>query len=192
MLHSPGDGAESGNQTPSPLATERKYTTLPYLIYKIGNTVNNKLYIGITNQTLKTRWSGHYGDAIKRNKDKPLYRDMRLYGADKFFIETIEEHCNEDTAHHRELYWMRMLSTIYPQGYNLRSPLTNAEAAIVKYNAWDWTSQQYADFFGLCVGSVRLIQTTSCWGSYRHITKEHLPASYKVAERGKKEVSSAA
>ncbi len=144
---------------------------MSFKVYKISNTINARLYVGRT-VNIADRWCLHRGDAIKRMLDKPLYRDMRLFGVDKFSIEVIEECPDEKTTRHREIYWMRILGSIYPQGYNLESPLTDTEAAIIKYNAWSWSMEQYSQFFGYGVGTLRLIRTKA---AYSHVTRDDLP-----------------
>jgi group I intron endonuclease len=55
-------------------------------VYKITNTVNDRVYVGLTTGPLKVRWRQHLS-AANTDVDKPLYRAMRKYGADKFSIE---------------------------------------------------------------------------------------------------------
>ena len=86
-------------------------------IYKIFNDVNDKIYIGKTEYSLKNRFSAHCYDALKRSdktEKRPLYRAMRKYGVDKFHIELIEE---TDNPAEREIYWINRLQT-YKYGYN--------------------------------------------------------------------------
>src|SRR5258708_3978626 len=59
-------------------------------VYKIRNTVNDKLYIGFTS-CLEVRWEQHKKEAKRGNTKKHIYRDMNLYGIDAFAIEIIEE-----------------------------------------------------------------------------------------------------
>jgi group I intron endonuclease len=56
------------------------------LVYKITNTVNDRIYIGLTTCDLKKRWKEHKS-AAKTGSEKPLYRAMQKYGVDKFHIE---------------------------------------------------------------------------------------------------------
>lgn len=58
------------------------------IIYKITNNVNNKVYIGVT-ENFRSRKNGHVW-ASKR-VEKPLYRAMRKYGLENFKFEIIEE-----------------------------------------------------------------------------------------------------
>lgn len=57
-------------------------------VYKITNTVNDRVYIGLTTGPLKVRWRQHLS-AAKKDVDKPLYRAMRKHGIDNFSIHVI-------------------------------------------------------------------------------------------------------
>lgn len=58
-------------------------------IYKITNTVNNKVYIGYTSQTVQNRWLKHVSDSF--SKQTKLARAIRKYGRDSFMLETLYE-----------------------------------------------------------------------------------------------------
>lgn len=88
---------------------------MPY-IYKITNTVNNKVYIGKTNFSVEKRWQEHCEDYTRFN-NRPLYAAMRKYGINKFQVETIEEVENDEQACNREIYWIAFYNS-YHYGYN--------------------------------------------------------------------------
>lgn len=84
-------------------------------IYKITNKINNKMYIGLTKYTVEYRFKEHCRK--KNNKhcyNYPLYRAMRKYGDENFFVEEIEE---TDNPKEREIYWIDYFDT-YNNGYN--------------------------------------------------------------------------
>lgn len=60
------------------------------IIYKITNTINNKVYIGLTTCTLDYRWSRHITESKNINNTKHLYKAMRKYGIENFVIEEID------------------------------------------------------------------------------------------------------
>lgn len=61
-------------------------------IYKITNSINDKVYIGKTYQDIQIRFKQHIYDSCRRKyEQRPLYSAMRKYGTDKFKIELIEE-----------------------------------------------------------------------------------------------------
>jgi hypothetical protein len=143
----------------------------PQLIYKIANTVNDLLYVGRTDN-LHKRWLKHQSDAAL-GSDRPLYRAIRIHGRENFFPEIIEEGLDYDTAKSRETYWIRILNTAYPCGYNALFPLlSDTEAAVIKYDAWGWSLYQYADFFGVSIATLRQLR---CGMSHFNVTKDHLP-----------------
>lgn len=62
-----------------------------YNVYKITNTINNKVYIGLTTNP-RVRWNGHKhsgGFSNTANYSCDMYNDMRTYGIDKFSMEII-------------------------------------------------------------------------------------------------------
>lgn len=83
-------------------------------IYRIYNDVNEKNYIGLTTNTVETRWKKHLANSsfVKYH----LYKAMRLYGVEHFFIETIEE-VNDAFLSERERYWINYYNSFYA-GYN--------------------------------------------------------------------------
>jgi group I intron endonuclease len=89
---------------------------MPY-IYKITNTINNKIYIGKTLQTIEKRWSEHCRDFIKSSEEKrPLYSAMNKYGIENFSVEEVEE-CSSEEALDREKYWIEYYGS-FKNGYN--------------------------------------------------------------------------
>ena len=61
-------------------------------IYKIVNDINDKVYIGKTENSIEKRFKEHCKDAFRnRNEKRPLYSAMRKYGIEKFHIELIEK-----------------------------------------------------------------------------------------------------
>lgn len=85
------------------------------LIYKIYNDINDKLYIGQTQQTLIRRWQEHLCDSKKT--DTHLYRAMRKYGTEHFMIEIIEKDIPPTQLDEREKYWIQFYDS-YINGYN--------------------------------------------------------------------------
>lgn len=84
-------------------------------IYKITNSINNKVYIGQTRQTIKQRWSGHKHSVLV--SEAPLYRAMRKYGIENFQITTILE-CNNEQLNDKEIYYIQHYNSFVPNGYN--------------------------------------------------------------------------
>ena len=81
-------------------------------IYKIVNSINNKMYIGKTSFPIEKRFQEHISASKKERCEKrPLYYAMNKYGIENFFIEEIEEVENDDIACQREQYWIKKLRT---------------------------------------------------------------------------------
>ena len=63
------------------------------IIYKITNKINNKVYIGLTTQTVETRWKQHIQTAFSENHpdSQTIFKKaIRKYGPDNFKIEVID------------------------------------------------------------------------------------------------------
>lgn len=98
-------------------------------IYKITNTVNNKVYIGQVSSYTKDgrtrgtimRWKEHLR-ASKRTSKKinHLYSAIKLYGEDKFKVEILE--CVERSAvDSKECYYIEQFNSRNGDfGYNIR------------------------------------------------------------------------
>ena len=88
-------------------------------IYKITNTINGKIYVGQTVQSVKNRWKQHVNEAYAEAKCAHLHAAIRKYGEDNFNIEVIES-CPQELLDEREIYWIKELDTVNV-GYNLTS-----------------------------------------------------------------------
>ena len=84
-------------------------------IYKITNTINGKMYIGKTEQTIEKRFQQHCSDSQREGmNNRPLYKAMRKYGVEFFSIEEIEQ---TEQPEERETYWIEFYGT-FKNGYN--------------------------------------------------------------------------
>ena len=77
------------------------------IVYKITNSVDDRLYIGSTTQSLNQRFSQHKKNATietRKGYNGALYVAMRELGIDKFHIEVIEtvECKDKDQLHQHE------------------------------------------------------------------------------------------
>jgi len=90
-------------------------------VYKLTNKQNGKIYIGITNQGVATRWCKHCSDA-RSNSPFPLHNAIRKYGKENFQIEIIEVIKNKDYDYlkERECFWIKEFDSYNRKlGYNL-------------------------------------------------------------------------
>ena len=60
-----------------------------FIVYKISNSINDKVYFGVTEQSLKKRWQQHKCNSSRKNYY--LYNAIKKYGIDKFRIEIVIE-----------------------------------------------------------------------------------------------------
>lgn len=86
-------------------------------IYKITNTLNNKVYIGQTTKSLQKRFTQHKNNSNKSYFSQiVLYKAFNKYGIENFSFEQIEEVPNE-LLDDREKYWIEYYDS-YFNGYN--------------------------------------------------------------------------
>jgi group I intron endonuclease len=71
------------------------------IVYKITNTVNNKVYFGVTQQPLKKRWQQHKCNSNK--KSYHLYNAMKKYGFENFNIEVVFEADTKKDMQNKEI-----------------------------------------------------------------------------------------
>ena len=85
-------------------------------IYKITNTVNNKIYIGQTKRNPKDRW-----DEYKRSPhNEHLKNSFNKYGIESFIFEIIDTAESHEELNTKEKYYISKYdSTNVDKGYNL-------------------------------------------------------------------------
>lgn len=87
-------------------------------IYKITNTINNKVYIGQTSKTIAERFAVHLRHAAN-HVNRYLYDAMNYYGYEKFRVEELEC-CEKSLLDAREIYWIDFYQSTNPEyGYNM-------------------------------------------------------------------------
>lgn len=87
-------------------------------IYKITNTINNKIYIGeTTKKDPIQRWYGHLR-AINQGKGCPLLRTaIQKHGKENFTFEVIRE-CSTEERYDLEKQMIAEYNSLVPNGYN--------------------------------------------------------------------------
>lgn len=86
-------------------------------IYKVTNTVNGKVYVGQTKDTVEIRWKKHLDNA-KNNPDKQIIcKAMSKYGVDNFNVEEICRVPFEDLDFF-EVYYIKKYDS-FQNGYNM-------------------------------------------------------------------------
>lgn len=79
------------------------------IIYLITNKLNGHKYIGQTTQPLNKTWQQHIHES-NRMSPKPIHREFRKYGVDKFNIKIIDE-CDESLLNEKQQYWTEQYDT---------------------------------------------------------------------------------
>ena len=74
---------------------------MKYIVYKISNTINSKIYFGITQQELKIRWQQHKCNSNK--KSYHLYNAIKKHGLDNFNIEVVFEAASKKEMLEKEI-----------------------------------------------------------------------------------------
>ena len=86
-------------------------------IYKVVNTINEKVYIGQTTGFVEDRFKEHKQECSKGyNPKRHFHMAMKKYGFESFTIHLLEEvpnHCLDE----REIYWIAYYDS-YSNGYN--------------------------------------------------------------------------
>ncbi len=89
-----------------------------YAIYIIRNTVNEKVYIGQTSQSVRERFNQHMKPSTQKARGTyKLYNAIRKYGKDKFMVETLETGIPEREIDRKEEEYIKKYDS-YFNGYN--------------------------------------------------------------------------
>lgn len=88
------------------------------IVYKISNTINNKIYIGITKKTLKQRWSRH--GFAKSSKNMAITYAILKYGKENFIAEEICSALNIESLKKLEIYFIEYYTNIGFELYNVK------------------------------------------------------------------------
>lgn len=97
----------------------RKISMKTYEVYKITNKLNNKIYIGITNQGAGVRYRKHLSDAL-HGSCFPIHNALRKYGKENFTLEIIELCETSEILKEQEKYWISFYKSNDREiGYNM-------------------------------------------------------------------------
>lgn len=87
------------------------------LIYIITNSINGKVYIGQTIQTLKKRWQEHCRKGFSDSeRNMRIKRAINKYGRENFRIIELER-CSTEELDEKEIYYISLYDS-YNSGYN--------------------------------------------------------------------------
>ena len=83
-------------------------------VYKITSKLNNKCYIGITND-FNRRMREH---KTLHDKNSLIERAIQLDGVNNFLYEIIEETSSLEEAQYKEIDYIKKFNSKFPNGYN--------------------------------------------------------------------------
>ena len=89
-----------------------------FLIYKVTNKINNKVYIGQSINPIEERWQRHCNDALHNILDTHFARAIRKYGPESFTIELLDDTAtSQDELTLKEHNYIQKFDSI-KNGYN--------------------------------------------------------------------------
>lgn len=139
-------------------------------IYKIENLVNHKLYVG-QSIDIEERYKQHIYKAFNNNErayNSAIHQAFRKYGIENFKLEVIEQ-CNIDELDEKEIYWIKQLDTISPNGYNISL-------------GGQFNKASNKRFCPLC-GEVMTKGADLCLNCYLKEKSKHLPSAEELKEK---------
>lgn len=86
-------------------------------IYKITNKINNKAYIGKTENDIALRWQQHIYN-MSNGVQYHLYNAMRKYGLENFVFEILESNLEGDKLSTKEIEYIKLYDS-FKNGYNM-------------------------------------------------------------------------
>ena len=86
-----------------------------FSIYRISNSINDKVYIGQTIKSLLDRFKFH---TYKSSHCLKLYNSIKKHGEEKFRIELIASCDDQLTADWLEIFWIKTHNSV-ESGYNI-------------------------------------------------------------------------
>ena len=90
------------------------------VVYLAINKINNKGYVGITNQTYKARWGQHKRESKKENPKCVFQKALKKYGIENFEWSFLQNNLSKEDAKKWEKMWIKLLGThITEYGYNV-------------------------------------------------------------------------
>lgn len=109
-----------------------------YEIYKVTNTITNKIYIGYTSIGIENRLHKHNTNALSGGQTK-FYNSIRKYGIDKFYWIVIDSSDNEKDIQEKEKFWINYYDS-FNNGYNMTLGGDGGNICkklpVDKYNKW--------------------------------------------------------
>ena len=100
-------------------AVIRKARTIEGKVYLLTNSVNAKLYVGITKRSLEYRLKGHAKTAARGlGSPNSIWQAIRDHGLESFTIKLLDTETDPIDLAKRETHHIERLKTLFPNGYN--------------------------------------------------------------------------
>lgn len=87
-------------------------------VYKITNNINNKIYIGITNN-YKKRWQNEKTLPKNKERQQVIQRAIHKYGENNFTFEILYSGLSIEQASEKEIELIKQENSLVPNGYNV-------------------------------------------------------------------------
>lgn len=94
------------------------YEVIKMYVYKITNKINNKIYIGITNN-YKKRWGNECSYPSDPKRRQVIQEAIHKYGKDNFIFEVLHSNLSIEEATKLESYYAEKFNSYTPNGYNV-------------------------------------------------------------------------
>lgn len=144
-------------------------------IYKVTNTINNKVYVGQTITTISRRWRNHISDSRRSTIAMPLHFAIRKYGEENFNVQEViivakssKKELRDSLNEYEKFYISLYKSLVSQDGYNVDKG-GNANNACAKrvvaydldgnvLNSFDCINDA-ADYYGVEWGCIQKVCT---------------------------------
>jgi group I intron endonuclease len=86
------------------------------VIYLVTNKITGEMYVGQTSWSIHKRWLAHckpYSGCTR------LKNAIQKYGSEQFWVDQIDSAKTREELNIKEIYWIQILGTLTPKGYNL-------------------------------------------------------------------------
>ena len=100
-------------------------------VYKITNNINNKVYIGITNN-YKKRWANEKSYPKSPEKRQIIQEAIHKYGKENFSFELLYSNLSVENACEKEIQLIKEYNCLVPNGYNVDKGGKNVKIGIIK------------------------------------------------------------
>lgn len=150
-------------------------------IYIIKNTINDKVYIGQTTQSVRGRFMQHMKPSTTKQRGTyKFYNAVNKYGKDKFYVEVLESNIPINQLDEKEIAYIRQYDSC-DNGYNTtyggnvkRIHEPRDVEYIISLFKKGWSSEDIASLYG--VHKMTILRTVHGSGYYvrDHLDKNEL------------------